>query len=130
MCGICGFVGPRNEQLLLRMRDLLKHRGPDEAGEYQDDLCSLGHRRLAIIDLETGQQPMSNERGNVWIVLNGEIFNHEDLRRELQAAGHQFRSQRSDTETVLHAYEEWEQDCAQRLRGQFGFAVWDASSSG
>ncbi len=127
MCGICGFVGPRNEQLLLRMRDLLKHRGPDEAGEYQDDLCSLGHRRLAIIDLETGQQPMSNERGNVWIVLNGEIFNHEDLRRELQAAGHQFRSQRSDTETVLHAYEEWEQDCAQRLRGQFGFAVWDAS---
>ena len=100
------------------------HRGPDEDGFYVCDNVGLAMRRLSIIDLQTGQQPVSNEDGTVWIVFNGEIYNHLDLRRHLEARGHRYRS-RSDTETIVHLYEEYGRDCVQHLRGMFAFAVWD-----
>ena len=108
------------------MGDMLAHRGPDGAGIYEDDLCSLGHRRLHITDTATCRQPLANETEDAWIVFDGEIYNHGDLRRELEALGHEFRAADSDAETIIHAYEEWGTQCPQRLRGQFAFAIWDA----
>jgi len=107
------------------MRDVITHRGPDEEGLYCDDMAALAHRRLSIVDLSTGQQPLSNEDGSVWVVFNGEIYNHADVRPELQARGHVYRT-KSDTETIVHAYEQWGDDCVQRFRGMFAFALWDA----
>jgi asparagine synthase (glutamine-hydrolysing) len=107
------------------MRDIITHRGPDEAGLHCDTHAALAHRRLSIIDLSTGQQPLSNENGAVWVVFNGEIYNHQDARRELEALGHVYRT-RSDTETIVHAYEQWGDACVHRFRGMFAFAVWDA----
>ncbi len=132
MCGIVGIINfadpARDEQAdLLRMREALRHRGPDDAGLYQspDRRVTLGHRRLSIVDLtEAGRQPMTNEDGSVWITYNGEIYNHRDLRRPLEANGHRFRSQ-SDTEAIVHLYEEAGVDCVSRLDGMFAFAVWD-----
>ncbi len=130
MCGIAGIVSrdglhadatARAE----RMRDVLAHRGPDEAGLHADAFAVLTHRRLSIVDLGTGQQPLSNENGAIWVSYNGEIYNHTDLRRELESRGHRYRT-RSDTETIVHAYEEWGDDCVHRFRGMFAFAVWDA----
>ena len=86
--------------------------------------AALGHRRLSIVDLETGHQPMGNESGDIWIVYNGEIYNHQELRRDLEARGHVYKT-RSDTETILHAYEEYGEDCVNKLRGMFSFALWD-----
>ncbi len=106
------------------MTDSLHHRGPDDSGYYFNDFVGLGHRRLAIIDLETGRQPMSNEDGTVWIVFNGEIYNAPDLRPDLESAGHQFRT-RSDTEVIIHAYEQHGPDCVEALNGMFAFAIWD-----
>src|ERR1051325_9298610 len=129
MCGITGslsYSGPRDmEQTVLAMREALLHRGPDDSGLWSDGLCTFGHRRLSIIDRSpAGQQPITNEDRNVWIVFNGEIYNFQSLRRELEAAGHTFTSH-TDTETIVHAYEEWGTDCVRRLRGMFAFAIWD-----
>jgi asparagine synthase (glutamine-hydrolysing) len=129
MCGIVGIVklDPRetvNEACLVQMRDRLVHRGPDGAGLHIDGPVGLGHRRLAIVDVAGGHQPMTNEDGSAWIVFNGEIYNHAQLRPGLEARGHQYRT-RSDTETILHLYEEEGDRCVERLRGMFAFAIWD-----
>ena len=132
MCGICGVVNLEREgspvevELLHRMVGALHHRGPDENGGYRDLHVGLGQSRLSIIDLSGGIQPMSNEDDSVWVVFNGEIFNYVELAQELGQAGHQFRT-RSDTEVIVHAYEEWGEACVERFNGQFAFAVWDRS---
>ncbi|PYN26517.1 MAG: asparagine synthase (glutamine-hydrolyzing) [Candidatus Rokuibacteriota bacterium] len=129
MCGIVGIVGlnplePVDEARLKLMRDVLRHRGPDGEGLWVDGHVGLGFRRLAIIDVEGGAQPMCNEDGSVWIVFNGEIYNHATLRPWLEARGHRYRT-RSDTETIVHLYEEEGARCVERLQGMFAFAVWD-----
>jgi len=124
MCGICGFTGPADEKLLQAMTDVLAHRGPDDFGYYSDMHISLGHRRLSIIDLETGRQPIWNEDRSVCVVLNGEIYNYVELKKELTAKGHQFYT-RSDTEVIVHLYEEMQNDCVRALNGIFAFALWD-----
>jgi asparagine synthase (glutamine-hydrolysing) len=130
MCGIAGFAGPGNAEgaraILERMTGVLRHRGPADSGFHIDPAgVYLGHRRLSIVDVAGGRQPMSNEDGTVWIVYNGEIFNHAAVRPELERAGHRFRT-RSDTETLLHAYEEYGPACLEKFRGMFAFAIWDA----
>jgi asparagine synthase (glutamine-hydrolysing) len=130
MCGIAGIVkfDPRDNAepaRLRRMRDVLAHRGPDGEGSIVDGPVGLAHRRLAIIDVRDGQQPMCNEDGSVWIVFNGEIYNHARIRPELQARGHSYRT-RCDTETILHLYEELGERAPERLQGMFAFAIWDA----
>ena len=129
MCGIAGIVnlrpGPAPQRVCLeRMLGSLQHRGPDEFGLYRDESVGLAHARLSIIDLRTGQQPLSNEDGSVWISFNGEIFNYIELREELLACGHQFRTE-SDTEVIVHAWEQWGQDALARFNGQWAFALWD-----
>src|SRR4029077_11481093 len=124
MCGICGFTG-RDDALLEAMKSAIRHRGPDAEGSWTADGISLGHRRLSIVDLsESGRQPMGNEDGSVWITFNGEIYNQLDLRKELEAKGHVFRSH-ADTEVIVHGYEQWGDDCVGRLTGMFAFALWD-----
>ena len=130
MCGICGAINFDPEHRVRRsaleaMNQQIVHRGPDDAGFYLSENVGLAMRRLSIIDLETGHQPLSNEDGNVWLVYNGEIYNHEELRPDLEARGHRYRT-RSDTETIVHLYEEYGRHCVQRLRGMFAFALWDA----
>lgn len=126
MCGICGFTGPANETLLRGMAASLAHRGPDEDGFFSaGGNVSLGMRRLKIIDLVTGSQPISNEDGMVTVVFNGEIYNFRELRRELETAGHKFKTN-SDTEVLVHLYEEHGEDFPKLLRGMFAFALWDA----
>ena len=130
MCGISGLValgeGDRrvSEATALRMATRLSHRGPDGVRAFHDGRCALGHSRLEVIDLETGDQPMSNEDGSLHVVFNGEIYNFQELRRELAAAGHQFRT-RSDTEVIVHGYREWGDAVVERLDGMFAFALWD-----
>lgn len=129
MCGICGIYNmhsgePVSPQLIERMTSLIAHRGPDDSGAYFDGPTGLGFARLSIIDLSGGHQPMCNETGDVWIVFNGEIWNYKQLRQELLEKGHQFRTH-SDTETIVHAYEEFGVDCIARLHGMFGLAIWD-----
>lgn len=128
MCGIAGYVTfsppAEPESVLRRMTDTIRHRGPDGEGYYRDEFALLGHRRLSIIDLATGAQPITNESGDLQIIYNGEIFNHADLREELASRGHVYRT-RSDTETILHAYEEWGPGCVDRLRGMFAFVIWN-----
>jgi asparagine synthase (glutamine-hydrolysing) len=128
MCGIAGKLtydgGPIDRELLESMTLAISHRGPDSAGYYVGDGVGLGHRRLSIIDLATGDQPMANEDGTVWVVFNGEIYNFADVRQQLQGSGHRFRT-RSDTEVIVHAYEQWGAACVERFRGMFAFAVWD-----
>jgi len=129
MCGICGFINndrnqPAHEADLRRMCDSIIHRGPDEDGYFVFENVALGMRRLSIIDLSTGKQPIANEDKSIWIVFNGEIYNFPELRRELEAKGHRFRT-RTDTETIVHAYEEWGIECPNRLNGMFAFAIWD-----
>ena len=110
MCGIAGYVSvtasTQPESVLRRMTDAIAHRGPDDSGYYHDDFAHLGHRRLSIIDVAAGHQPMTSESGALWIVYNGEIFNHASLRPALESAGHHYQT-RCDTETILHAYEEY-----------------------
>lgn len=131
MCGIAGIVNlnPReavDEAVLKRMRDTIRHRGPDGEGLWIDGPVGLAHRRLAIVDVAGGHQPMTNEDESCWITYNGEIYNHAALRPELEARGHHYRT-RSDTETILHLYEEEGERCVERLRGMFAFAVWDGA---
>jgi len=129
MCGICGIVlsDPNarvNPRVIERMSDAIAHRGPDDDGQYVNGNVGLGFRRLSIIDLSGGHQPMANEDETVWIAYNGEIFNHAEHRPLLEARGHQFRT-RSDTEAIVHLYEEYGSACPRKLRGMFGFAIWD-----
>src|SRR5262245_8706557 len=124
MCGIAGFSW-KDESLIARMTEALAHRGPDDSGVFADDGVSLGHRRLSIIDLSAqGRQPMSNEDGTLWITFNGEIYNYRELRADLLQRGHRFRSQ-TDSEVVLHLYEEHGLESLNSLRGMFAFAIWD-----
>src|SRR5688572_27206576 len=130
MCGIAGFaatspIGADGRDRARQMRDVLVHRGPDGAGLWADDHAVLAHRRLSIVDLAGGHQPLSNETGAIWVTFNGEIYNHADVRAELETAGHQYRT-RSDTETIVHAYEQWGDECIHRFRGMFAFGLWDA----
>lgn len=125
MCGICGFVGLRqNEDLLQEMMDSLAHRGPDGSGHFCSDGVGLGHRRLSIIDVDGGRQPIANESGTIHLVCNGEIYNFRELRDLLLARGHRFRT-RSDSEVILHLYEDEGADCVNRLVGMFAFAIYD-----
>ena len=132
MCGLAGlfhFSGARipDQALLRRMTDAIHHRGPDGEGLHAEPGVALGHRRLAIVDLAGGVQPMASPDGELIVTFNGEIYNHEVLRRELEAAGHHFRT-RSDTEAILHAWREWGPGCLQRMNGMFAFAIWDRSA--
>lgn len=133
MCGIAGYVSHKLNidfsPVLQRMADVIRHRGPDDAGYFEKVVnggyrIGLAHRRLSIIDLAAGHQPIANEDGSIQIVFNGEIYNFQDLRKELEAVGHCF-STHSDTEVIVHAYEQWGDDCVMRLRGMFAFALWD-----
>ena len=129
MCGITGIFDTREARpiahpVLHRMNESQTHRGPDEGSLHLEPGVGLGHRRLSIIDVATGQQPLFNEDHSVVIVFNGEIYNYQELIPELQALGHVFRT-KSDTEVIVHAWEAWGEDCVQRLRGMFAFALWD-----
>lgn len=126
MCGIAGATGPPDKAVLSMMVDVLRHRGPDDDGHYIDDEVMLGQCRLSIIDILTGKQPMFNEDRSVVIVYNGEIYNFRELKRELEARGHRFATQ-SDTEVVVHAYEEYGTDCLPLFNGMFAFALYDAN---
>ena len=130
MCGICGVFNfgtgePADPVALKRATDAMAHRGPDDEGFYLDGALGLGNRRLSIIDLPGGHQPIANEDESVWITFNGEIYNYRDLRPDLLARGHQFRTN-SDTETILHLYEEYDLSFLDHLRGMFAFAIWDS----
>jgi asparagine synthase (glutamine-hydrolysing) len=130
VCGICGFYDPTSapdRSLIERMIGRIAHRGPDGSGWYRDETAALGHARLAIIDMAGGAQPLRNEDGSLWIVFNGEIFNYVELGDELRAAGHIFRTA-SDTEVIVHAYEEWGPSCFERFNGQWALALWDRRS--
>src|SRR5436853_5550893 len=136
MCGICGIYEYSasepgvDSELVIRMRDTMVHRGPDDAGVYvsEDRLIGLGNRRLAIVDLSpAGRNPMPNEDGRVWITFNGEIYNHGSLRPPLEAKGHRYRS-RTDTETIIHLYEERGLDFVQDHEGDFAIALWDENA--
>ena len=130
MCGIAGRFNfdplrPVDRSVLESMTDAIAHRGPDAAGYHLAPGIGLGHRRLSIIDLATGDQPLSNEDGTIWTVFNGEIYNFAEVRAELAAKGHRFRTG-SDTEIIVHGYEEWGERCVERFRGMFAFAIWDS----
>ncbi len=130
MCGIAGILGIGvgyrvDPSELRRMCDVIRHRGPDDDGYHVEQPIGLGMRRLSIIDIAGGHQPMSNEAGTLWVVFNGEIYNFRELRTELEAMGHRFQSH-SDTEVILHGYEQWGEEFVKRLRGMFGIALWDA----
>lgn len=129
MCGICGKLNFDSAKgvsgaVLKSMADAIEHRGPDDEGFYRSGAVGFGFRRLSIIDLNTGHQPISNEDGTVWIVFNGEIYNYQELREDLKGRGHVFATQ-TDTEVIVHLYEEFGENCVEKLRGMFGFAIWD-----
>lgn len=129
MCGISGIFDLQGQRdidvlLLARMNHSLRHRGPDEGGLHREPGLGLAHRRLSVIDLASGQQPLFNADRSIAIVFNGEIYNYRALMAELRQFGHQFRTS-SDTEVIVHAWEQWGEQCVQRLRGMFAFALWD-----
>ena len=129
MCGICGIFFANRDwrvqgDVLARMNRRIIHRGPDDEGFFVEENVGLAMRRLSIIDVKSGHQPIANENRDIWIVFNGEIYNHAELRSQLEAKGHQYRT-RSDTETIIHLYEEYGRDCVKHLRGMFAFAIWD-----
>lgn len=123
MCGICGFYGFKNNKLLQAMSKVIEYRGPDDQGYYKDSLVSLGHRRLSIIDLQKGKQPIFNEDKSACIIYNGEIYNYKEIRRKLEKK-HKF-STNTDTEVIIHAYEEYGPDCVEYFNGMFAFAIYD-----
>jgi asparagine synthase (glutamine-hydrolysing) len=124
MCGIAGILSPDHARAIVPMTRALAHRGPDDEGFYHDDILSLGQRRLSIVDLEGGKQPIANEDETIQLVCNGEIYNSPELRKQLLAKGHTFRTS-TDVEVITHLYEEYGDDCIRHLRGMFGFALWD-----
>ena len=129
MCGICGQVRIAdgalvNQETIRRMARTIVHRGPDDEGYFFDGPAGLGFRRLSIIDLAGGHQPMADAEESVWIVFNGEIYNHQELRSELEKLGHKFRTS-SDTEVIIHGYKQWGLDVFNHLNGMFGVAIWD-----
>ena len=128
MCGFAAFFDPEglrpDERWISAAARALTHRGPDDGGALIEDGVGLAFRRLSIVDLATGHQPLANEDGTVWIAYNGEVYNHADLRRELEALGHRYRTH-SDTESIVHGYEQWGERIVERLRGMFAFAIWD-----
>ena len=128
MCGICGKYSPAGVQPeeIDRMMDAIAHRGPDDSGSYLNGPIGLGNRRLSIIDLESGKQPISNENGTIWVVYNGEMYNYKILRARLESRGHQFRTN-SDTEVIVHLYEDIGERCVEEISGMFAFALWDGS---
>lgn len=130
MCGICGFIGQTEDSktVLKNMMDKIAHRGPDDEGMYVDKNAAIGHRRLSIIDLNHGAQPMYNETGDIAIVFNGEIYNHLELRKDLAQKGHKF-SNASDTECLIHGYEEYGIGLLDKLRGMFAFVIWDSRTN-
>src|SRR3954462_11217149 len=131
MCGICGVfaldrtLDPRVQSSIHEMASTLAHRGPDGQGVFTDHVAALGHRRLAIIDREGGAQPIANEDGSCWIVFNGEVYKHRALRGRVNGLGHVFRTH-SDTEAILHAYEQFGAECVPMLEGMFAFAIYDS----
>ncbi len=130
MCGIAGQFNfqrrePVERETIVRMARSIAHRGPDDEGFFVAGPVGLGFRRLSIIDLTGGHQPMSDAEGTVWVIFNGEIYNYKELRAELQSKGHQFRTN-SDTEVIVHGYKEWGTQVFDRLNGMFGLAIWDA----
>jgi len=132
VCGIAGTLWfdparPISRDLLSRMTDRVSHRGPDASGYYVNGSIGLGHRRLSVIDLTTGDQPIGNEDGSVQVIFNGEIYNFAEVQHELEQRGHRFRT-KSDTEVIAHGFEEWGEDCVSRFRGMFAFAAWDNRS--
>src|SRR5277367_6654062 len=130
MCGIAGFLlrnGEAQAANVRAMTDVIRHRGPDDEGIYTDGQCGIGMRRLSIIDLSTGHQPISNEDGSVWVVFNGEIYDYQALSESLISQGHRFRTH-SDTETLVHLYEQEGIEGLHRLRGMFAFCIWDAAA--
>src|SRR6185503_10366635 len=132
MCGITGIVTTdrlkeEDRDLLQRMTRMLHHRGPDGEGFYFDEHAGLGHRRLSIIDLDAGKQPMCNEDESVWVTFNGEIYNYLDIRKDLIAKGHKFKTE-SDTEVIVHLYEEVGEKFSERLRGMFAIGLWDRNN--
>ena len=129
MCGICGIYNYKNGKdvsinKVKQMASVLEHRGPDEEGFYSNRNIVLGHKRLKIIDLETGRQPIGNEDGSIQIIFNGEIYNFEEIKRGLEKRGHRFKTQ-TDTEVILHLYEEKGAACLDDIRGMFAIAIWD-----
>ncbi len=126
MCGICGFVGdaPDKSKTIENMTGIIIHRGPDDAGYFIDKEISMGFRRLSIIDLEGGEQPIYNETNNLVLTFNGEIYNYKEIKKELVEKGHKFYTQ-TDSEVLIHGFEEWGKDIVKKLRGMFGFAIWD-----
>lgn len=126
MCGICGMAGFSDETLLRRMCDVIQHRGPDDSGMFLDNGIGIGHRRLSIIDIESGHQPIHNEDESVWTIFNGEIYNYLVLKTKLEQQGHRFYTS-SDTEVIVHLYEEFGDKCTEQLHGMFAFAIWDGT---
>lgn len=124
MCGIFGF-NSEDKNMLIKMSKLLQHRGPDDTGYFTDKEISVGMTRLSIIDLKSRNQPQHNENSDIWIVFNGEIYNFKELRDILEKKGHNFYTQ-SDTEVIIHSYEEWGELCLNKLRGQFAFCIYDS----
>ncbi|MEN4098398.1 MAG: hypothetical protein ROW52_00620, partial [Anaerolineaceae bacterium] len=127
MCGICGIFDPAGSQpdVVQAMLRTIIHRGPDDEGQYIAGAIGLGARRLSIIDVHGGRQPIHNEDASIWIVFNGEIYNYPYLRQMLEEAGHTFATQ-TDTEVIVHLYEEYGEQCVEHLSGMFAFAIWDA----
>ena len=131
---MCGFAGacwtpdgrPLSSPELAAMTGVLVHRGPDQQGDWHDEGIALGHRRLSIIDLDNGRQPLGNEDGSIQVVFNGEIYNYRELRETLRSRGHVFATD-ADTEVIVHLYEDHGDDCVDHLRGMFAFALWDRS---
>ncbi len=128
MCGICGFTGIPDKTSLQRMTDSIFHRGPDEDGFYSDGSINLGMRRLSIIDVTTGHQPVHNEDKSIWTIFNGEIYNYKELREELEKNGHNFYTDHSDTEVIVHLFEEHGEDFVHKLNGMFAIAIWDKNN--
>src|SRR5208282_1559916 len=129
MCGICGVLNMRKDgavsaAVLAGMNAQLSHRGPDDCGVYLDRFMGLGHRRLAVLDVANGKQPLANEDGTIWVTYNGEIYNYRELRQELLSKGHRFATE-CDTEVIVHAYEEYGERCVSQFNGMFAFALWD-----
>ena len=135
MCGIVGFLTSKavdipEYEILKKMRDVLIHRGPDDAGGYirpldeKGPFVFFGHRRLSIIDLATGHQPLANEDETIWVIFNGEIYNFRELKEDLEGRGHQFKTH-SDTEVIVHSYEEYGEECFKRFNGMFAIGIWD-----